>query len=257
MARKVVLYRRAPHLVCYWKNGRFLFYNYAHGRKTPASPIACEILDFFSEWKSLEALGQAKLKVPAKTLDRTARAMTRAGLLNRSDQPLHPRERAMSRLDRWNPEAGFFHTSTRDVPFLDKKLASERLQRQARTWPMPSPVKRYPAAKTVQLEPHSRRGPLEETLLARRSWRQFGRGTIPLKTLGDLLGLTAGVQQWITLPGIGKVAFKTAPSGGARHPVEVYVLAWGVDGLAKGSITTKQAGIASRLFGRCRFAARI
>jgi SagB-type dehydrogenase family enzyme len=229
-----VLYRRAPHIVCYWKKGRFLFHNYAYGRMVPGSSVACEILDFFSDWKSLSALSKSRIKVPSQLLKKTAQVMIRAGLLNRSDRPLHPKERAMSQLDRWNPEAGFFHTSTRDVPFLDKTLASARLKRQARSWPMPSPVKRYRGAKTIPLAPPVPDGQLAETLLARRSWRRFGTGTIPLKTLGTLLGLTAGVQRWITLPGIGKVAFKTSPSGGARHPVEVYVLAWGVSGLPKG-----------------------
>jgi SagB-type dehydrogenase family enzyme len=229
-----VLYRRAVHIVCYWKHGRFLFHNYGRNHKTPASPIACEILDACTNWRSLANVGDSLPTVPVKLLRKTIEVMVREGLLHRSDRKSHPRELAMSRLDRWNPEAGFFHTSTRDVPFLDKSLASTRLKQQARTWPMPSPVKRYRGTTTVDLAAPSRDGSVAEAFLARRSWRNFGSGTIPLKTFGGLLGLTAGVQKWVKIPGIGRVAFKTSPSGGARHPVEVYVLAWGIEGLRKG-----------------------
>jgi SagB-type dehydrogenase family enzyme len=48
------------------------------------------------------------------------------------------------------------------------------------------------------------------------------------------LGYTAGIQHWVTVPPADKVALKTSPSGGARHAVEVYTLAWGIKGLPKG-----------------------
>jgi SagB-type dehydrogenase family enzyme len=49
-----------------------------------------------------------------------------------------------------------------------------------------------------------------------------------------VLGLTFGVQRWVELPRIGAVALKTSPSGGARHPIECYVLALRVEGLPRG-----------------------
>jgi hypothetical protein len=45
-------------------------------------------------------------------------------------------------------------------------------------------------------------------LLARRSWRRFGEGTIPLATCSTLHGLTSGVQKWVDVPGQGRVALK-------------------------------------------------
>jgi SagB-type dehydrogenase family enzyme len=95
-------------------------------------------------------------------------------------------------------------------------------------------IKRYPGAPTVTLPPPDAEGPIADVVLARRSWRRFGEGTIPLATFSTLLGLTSGVQQWVDVPGQGRVALKTSPSGGARHPIEVYVLAWRIDGLAAG-----------------------
>ncbi len=52
--------------------------------------------------------------------------------------------------------------------------------------------------------------------------------------LASLLGLSFGVQWWVDLPGMGRVALKTSPSGGARHPIEAYVLVLRVRGLPRG-----------------------
>ncbi len=73
-----------------------------------------------------------------------------------------------------------------------------------------------------------------QVLLTRRTWRQFSTRRVSLQALGSVLGLTFRVQRWIELPGVGRVAFKTSPSGGARHPIECYVLALRINGLPRG-----------------------
>ena len=140
----------------------------------------------------------------------------------------------MSKMDRWNPEAGFFHSATKDVTFTDQKTAAQQLHRQAAHWPMPDAVKRYADAARIPLDPPDTKTAVARALLARRSWRRFGKGKIPLTRFASLLGLTAGVQQWVTVPPAQRMALKTSPSGGARHPVEVYALAWGIRGLKPG-----------------------
>jgi SagB-type dehydrogenase family enzyme len=54
-----------------------------------------------------------------------------------------------------------------------------------------------------------------------------------LRDLATLLGLSAGVQKWVRVGG-RDLPLKTSPSGGARHPVEAYVVARRVSGLANG-----------------------
>jgi SagB-type dehydrogenase family enzyme len=228
------LYRRSPHVVCYWKHGEFVFHNYATRRLAGASPIACDVLDFCSDWKSLADLAAYKPDVTRPLLRTLVSTLLDLTLLQASDCPPSDAERAMDRFSRWNPEAGFFHTATKDVEFTTAEDAARMLLEQARDWPMPPPAKRYDGAHIVPLAPPAADDGLSRILLGRRTWRRFGDGTIPLATLGTLLGLTAGVQQWVTVPGHGEVALKTSPSGGARHPVELYVLAWKIEGLAAG-----------------------
>lgn len=234
MPKPILHYRRSPHILCYWKRGEFVFHNYATGRLAGASAPACEVLDFFADWRPLQALYAARPLVEKRALRRLADALVRLTLLQRSDRPVAASERAMARLERWNPEAGFFHTTTKDVQFLDIATSERALREQAESWPMPPPVKRYPDARIVRLPAPAADDQVASVLLARRTWRRFGAGTIPLQAFSTLLGTTAGVQQWVSVPGHGEVPLKTSPSGGARHPIELYVLGWRIDGLPPG-----------------------
>jgi SagB-type dehydrogenase family enzyme len=55
-----------------------------------------------------------------------------------------------------------------------------------------------------------------------------------LRDLSTLLWFTAGVQRWGTTSAGERVPFKTSPSAGAKHPIELYVFARNVRGLRKG-----------------------
>jgi SagB-type dehydrogenase family enzyme len=100
--------------------------------------------------------------------------------------------------------------------------------------PIPERVKRYPKAARLGLDPLRVQRDLHRVLAERRTWRTFARRPLPLPVLGELLGWTSGVHQWARLSGQGELPMKTAPSGGARHPLELYVCARRVDGLEPG-----------------------
>ena len=226
-------FRRSRHIVCYWKRGHFVFHNYARGRIAGASGLACEVLDFCEAWRSAGEICSLRPSARPEAIQALIDGLTAKGLLERSDRPRLAEEQAMDTLDRWNPEAGFFHSATRNVTFTDGRTAEAELREQARTWPMPAATKPR-SGGAIALERPRAESELERVLLDRRSWRRFGKGAIPLATFGRILGLTAGIQYWIDVPAQGRIALKTAPSGGARHPVEVYVLSWRIRGLPKG-----------------------
>jgi SagB-type dehydrogenase family enzyme len=143
-------------------------------------------------------------------------------------------EHAMEAWRPWNPAAGFFHLATKDVPFVDMPRQVRTLRTKAKASPMPPAVKRYRGARRIPLPSNRAIGEFADTLLARRTWRRFAADPVDLASFGTLLGLTAGIQHWAHAAGEGKVALKTSPSGGARHSIEVYVLARRVEGLAVG-----------------------
>ncbi len=62
----------------------------------------------------------------------------------------------------------------------------------------------------------------------------FGRKSVTIAQLAQLLHLSVGVHLWGKTPQGAPVAFKTSPSAGARQPIAAYVAARDVRGLPAG-----------------------
>lgn len=229
-----VLYRRSPYLVMYWKSGQLVFENYAERTKISAAPITFQILRFFSRWRTCESLMRSMPGFSRSSVRGAVAALLEHSLLQRSDR-VSAINQAMQNWSNWNPSAGLFHFSTKDVSYDHDAQATEcYLQRRARSYPIPPAIKRYPHARQLKLPAPASNGEFPRVLLARRTWRQFSRKPIQLSQLGTLLGMTWGVQRCIELPGLSSVALKSSPSGGALHPIEAYVLALRIAGLPRG-----------------------
>lgn len=231
---KNLLLRRSRNILCYWADGKLVFENYATGLRISADPLTCKVLDFFDRWRSAAALVRRMSQYGPSSLRKAALQLARYSLLERSDRP-RLEEQAMETWKHWNPAAGLLHFSTKDLRYASDPLVEARfLRRRAKTMRLPPPVKHYPRARQFRLPKPQTEGEFAKVLLARRTWRRFSRNPLELAALGTLLRLTWGVQRWIKVPGLGSVALKTSPSGGARHPIEVYVLALRVAGLPRG-----------------------
>jgi len=229
------LYRRSPHLVSYWRGPRLIFENYASQTRVSAAPLTCEILHFFDCWRTVQALVHGFPQFSPISLMRAVEALVRVGLLERSSGPEDDRTEALATWKDWSPAASFLHFSTKDAHApIELEDSLREIRRRARIKPMPPSVKSYPGVRQFRLPPPQREGEFPHVLLARRTWRQFSRRPVPLEKLATLLGLSFGVQSRLHVRGIGSVALKTSPSGGARHPIETYVLALRVKGLPSG-----------------------
>jgi SagB-type dehydrogenase family enzyme len=73
--------------------------------------------------------------------------------------------------------------------------------------------------------------PLIEAIRRRRSRRKFTKGSLTLEELSFLLWATQGLHRIV---GEGAASMRTAPSAGARHPFETYLLVNRVDEVAPG-----------------------
>ncbi len=226
-------FRRSPHLVMYWRGRWFFVHNYATGRVATLPAAAAPVLQFFDGWST--AAAYATNAGVSTTAAQTAISQLLANeFLHSSTRRPSPNEEAMTRWDRWNPAAGFFHDATRDVRFVDPIEGGRALRQKARTVPPPPPIKRYPRARTYDLPRVETSGEFPQVLLTRRTWRQFGKRPLPLASLAALLGYTGGVHKWARTGSDERMPLKTSPSGGARHPIELYVWARRVAGLPAG-----------------------
>ena len=227
------LYRRSPHLVCYWWEGKLVFENYAKGSRVSAAPLTCHVLDFFDRWRTLAALEKRFPQFSPVSLASAVRALARLGLLECS-RPANAKNSFATWKD-WSPAAAFLHFSTKDAHApIEPEDSLRELRQRARVAPIPPSLKAYRKAPQIRLPTVRSRGEFPEVLLARRTWRQFSRNPVELEKLSTLLGLSFGVQSRLHVPGIGSALLKTSPSGGARHPIETYVLALRVKGLPSG-----------------------
>jgi SagB-type dehydrogenase family enzyme len=230
--RAEIRVRRVAHLVLYWRNDGLAVHNYATGTIAGATPEVCEVLDFCGTWRTLPQIS-THLGIATGLGGDLVRRLVSRGLLQRADRKPDARTRAMSAIDEWNPAAGLFHSSSRQVRFLSAREADQLARSRAANRPMPPPVKRLRHVPVVSLPRPATGGEFPAVLRARRTWRRYGTRPVSLADMATSLALTAGVQQWIPTE-FGRLPLKTSPSGGARHPIELYVCAQNVAGLRAG-----------------------
>jgi SagB-type dehydrogenase family enzyme len=234
-AGKRAALRRSRFVVSYWRDERLVFHNFLTQRQISANPLTTIILDFFTRWRSLADLYTALPQYAPASLRHAARLLVQHSMLERNDRPPIVRAQELEKWSHWNPAAGFFHLSTKDFPFGNDLEAEFRgLVRKSKTQPILLPVKHYRGVPEIKLEAAGADSEFPGVLLSRRTWRKFSSRPVDLRALGGVLGLTYGIQKWVPLRKIGKIALKTSPSGGALHPVECYVMARNVSGLKRG-----------------------
>lgn len=136
---------------------------------------------------------------------------------------------------QWSPEATFFHFATKNSRFFEDLAQHDRdLAAKATENPPPAPTKRI-EGRRQRLAAEDISTDLQSSLSRRRTWRRYSTQPLPSAALGALLSWTFKVQARGRVPGQGDVVVKTSPSGGARHPIEAYVLVWNVDGVEPGA----------------------
>jgi SagB-type dehydrogenase family enzyme len=158
------------------------------------------------------------------------------GLLLLKDSPEVTQDvRIAKEWSAWLPE-GSFHFSTKDSAYVDRSnWSSDRLKSVLPTTPQPKIFKTVKGAKRTSLP--ARIVPDSEfirVLMARKTHRRFSDQELKLESVSQLLSLVWGVNGYLYSPRFGKLLQKTSPSGGARHPGEVYLMALRVKGLSPG-----------------------
>ena len=227
--------RRTPHLVVYWRHGTLVLENYRTGIQVEAAAEAMQLLALLGNWRHPASLARALPEFGSSSITRTLDALARHTIVERQGPGAASRRdsRRDAAWSAWHPAAGLLHFSSKDLAYQDFPAAQRALRAQAKRRPRPPGVKRYPDAARVRLSPPPA-GEFPRVLLDRRTWRRFSPRPVTLAAVSTLLALSARVQYWVDVPGVGRLPMKTYPSGGAQHPLEVYVFARNVEGLPPG-----------------------
>lgn len=224
--------RRSPHIVGHWAGGRFGLRNYLEGTAIEIEPGMLGVLQYFGRWRSatdLEARCPSELR---PQLSRLIERLLRASILLAHDSEAAYRAALASSWEPWSPDAGFSHFATRKptIRYDDEETGAESPSAEA----PPSQAKRHTRQRGTALPAGAMEGELPRLLVERRTWRAHSRRALSRQDLGTLLDLTWGTRQWCDTEDGRRVPLKTSPSGGACHPIEVYMLAVRVAGVSPG-----------------------
>jgi SagB-type dehydrogenase family enzyme len=228
--------KRSDCLVFFFKGGNLRCKNYLTAVEVETTPLLVSVLEKMDRWRSPQAVEQLLSDYSSASVRRTLRRLTAHTLVVEKGSAQARQEAALAPWAFWGTDASFFHFATKEDVYrtvTNELRLSRKLLKEA---PQPPLVKRYSGARHVAL-PRPGTGLNSEfprVLLARRTHRRFGPGSISLEQLSLLLRLTWGVTGFLPWPGLGRLLLKTSPSGGARHSLEVYVWLLKADGLPRG-----------------------
>ena len=236
MRERTIQLRRARSLFAYWRDGRLFFHNFARRLTVSAKLITCEVLDFFSDWRtSQEAIAHFADFTPRSVRSAISQLVKQELLLVRGSPEAADDSRLAKEWSAWLPE-GSFHFSTKDVQYADlSNWSDDRLKSILPKTPAPRIFKTVKGTQKTLPPTHTfPDSDFIRVLLARKTHRRFSKEKLTLETVSQLLRLVWGVSGYLNAPMLGKLLRKTSPSGGARHPGEVYLMALRVKGLRPG-----------------------
>jgi SagB-type dehydrogenase family enzyme len=218
----------------YWNGGELRIANYLTRREFQTDPATLGIIRFFFTPQTIQDALAKFRSYSRKSVASTILQLINAQLLLEYDSAEWERdERVRSLWGPWLPEGGF-HFMTKDISYVPHHWSVSKRLKILRARPTPPQFKKTRGSKTVRLPSlEMPKDSFFEALHARRTHRDFARGKISLENVAQLLQTTWGVQGYFQTKAFGSLPYKTSPSGGSRHPGEVYVMALKVKGLER------------------------
>src|SRR6266699_6480510 len=142
--------RRARSLFAYWAEGRLFFYNFARRFTVSGRPITCEVLDFFSQWRTSQEAVTHFADYAQRSVRSALSQLLQHGLLLRKDSPEMTQDvRIAKEWSAWLPE-GSFHFSTKDAAYIDRSnWSSDRLKSVLPKTPQPKIFKTVTGVKKL------------------------------------------------------------------------------------------------------------
>jgi SagB-type dehydrogenase family enzyme len=235
VARASLKLKSASCQIAYWKGGELRIANYLTRRTFSTNPATLNVIRFFFTPRTIQdALLEFRSYSPEDVAKSIVKLIDAQLLLEHGSPELERDERVASLWRTWLPEGGF-HFMTKDTPYVPWDWPIEKKLKLLPATPAPPQFKTVRGADRIRLTSHKvAPDSFFETVHARRTHREFASGKVSLENVSKLLQTTWGVQGYFNAHILGRLPYKTSPSGGSRHPGEVYLMALSVDGLERG-----------------------
>lgn len=207
--------------------------DYLHHRQLGLPPEADPALRFFRQWRDP---GVAPNSISPALIS----LLHSADILIERGSSLDHAESAMTEAWRpWSPITMAYHQSSTfktDEKFLSQEQSDQLLREKVKSDPPPSVHYSHPrATTTVPLVDTSSSPKADDDfwhlLRQRRSAREYGSTPVDFSAISHLLREIA-VPAWFSHK--SQTALKVVPSGGGRHPTELYLYSRDISGLEPG-----------------------
>lgn len=212
--------------------------DYVQHRQFGLPDNAERVLRFFRIWRDADEISAQGRDFRAP--DSLVELLKSAGILIERGSPEEKSERVVREAwEPWSQLTTAFHLSStflaRDT-FLTQEQSDQMLRDKVDSAPPPAVHYTHPRTlDTVSLEGApvtlKTRGALSALMRERRSIREFGGDPVSFGAISHLLTELA-VPNWYSEK--SQTALKEVPSGGGRHPTELYLYARDVEGLNTG-----------------------
>jgi SagB-type dehydrogenase family enzyme len=225
--------RRARAVLVDWRDGKLILRNYQTQVSASADPESVRFLHLLEDWtRPAHLYAQLPEYTPRSILAGLRELLRNTFVIEEGTSQAKRDAELASVWSDWLPHASF-HFATKDVEYLQPPVSF--FKRYLAESTQPPLLKSYNKSPRIELPIEAtKESEFSRVLLARKTHREFSRKQVPLSIISTLLHHTWGVTGKINAPPFGRLFHKTSPSGGARHPGEVYLLAMRVSGLAQG-----------------------
>jgi SagB-type dehydrogenase family enzyme len=227
--------RRPNSLIALLDEDKFIIENYLSNRRVETSPLVASLLQGMDEYQPIHDLLQKLSKIPRS--EEIAHQLIANDLLVIEGTALDIKDRLIALSWKWKQDIRYYHYSSQYVRYEgDVRKLKSVLSKLAREVPQPSPFKDYKRSGIKLDSTYSQKAAASDfwqVLLNRRTKRDFLRKKISFHDFSTLILWTWGKTHTIKSD-IGQSILRTSPSGGARHPIEVYPVVLRVQGLDPG-----------------------
>ncbi|MDB5223382.1 MAG: SagB-type dehydrogenase protein [Chitinophagaceae bacterium] len=225
--------RKAYSLVSYWDETGFVIENYLANTQVACNPLLLQIVEAAKSFIPVPALEEKFSYVPQikDILD----TLLIQKILLKQGSVTEKKDALLNNIWKWKHDAKFFHFATKAVNYsFNFQKLRKVFEKKALVDPPPSPFKTEGSGNKIPLiKPDLPQRDFWETLYSRRTCRDFQDAAISKELFSALLTTVAGMTHFYNDSVLDRRIIKTSPSGGARHPIEVYPVVRNVTGIPK------------------------